>query len=83
MPPKWPREPDRNDPEYRRLDDIWTFAAHVAVFSSVNSGMWFFNILLRANWSWAVGMTAIWASVILVHYLYVFKIANYSPNSNG
>jgi 2TM domain len=83
MPPKWPREPDRNDPEYRRLDDIWTFAAHVAVASSVNSGMWFFNILLRANWSWAVGMTAIWASIILVHYLYVFKIADYSPKSNG
>ena len=83
MPPRWPREPDRNDPEYRKLDDRWSFAANVAVFAAANSGMWFLNILLRANWSWAESMTGIWALVLLLHALYVFKIANYSPKSHG
>jgi hypothetical protein len=44
MPPRWPREPDRqNDPEYRKLDDRMTFAVHVALFLACNSGVWFFS----------------------------------------
>ncbi len=41
MPPRWPRKPDRNDPDYRRLDDRMNFAMHVALFAVVNSGLWF------------------------------------------
>jgi len=43
MPPRWPREPDRNDPAYRRLDDRMNFAVHVAIFAASNSGLWFFH----------------------------------------
>jgi hypothetical protein len=78
MPPRWPREPDRNDPEYRRLDDRMNFAFHVALFAATNSGLWFFNILQRANWDWAVWVTGSWAILLLAHTIYVFAIAKYS-----
>jgi hypothetical protein len=83
MPPRWPREPDRNDPEFRQADDKMTFAFHVAVYCAVNSGMWFLDILLKANWSWAAPVTAIWASIVLGHGLYIYTVADYSPKSDG
>ena len=45
MPPRWPRQPDRNDPAYRKLDDRMNFAIHVALFAVTNSGLWFFRLL--------------------------------------
>lgn len=45
MPPRWPRKPDRKDSAYRKLDDRMTFATHVATFSAINSGLWFFSQL--------------------------------------
>ena len=83
MPPRWPRIPDRNDPEYRRIDDRMNFAVHVGIFSASNSGMWFVDILQRANWTWAVSVTGIWAILLGLHALYIFQLANYSPKSNG
>ena len=41
MPPRWPREPDRRDPAYRKLDDRMNFAFHVALSLAINSGLWF------------------------------------------
>ncbi len=83
MPPRWPREPDRNDPEYRKIDDRMNFAVHVGLFSAVNSGLWFVDILQKAEWSWISSVTGIWALVLAAHAIYIFQIANYSPNSNG
>lgn len=81
MPPKWPRQPTRDDPEYRRLDDRMNFAVHVALFAAANSGLWFVYELLAADWQWAKWVTGIWAIALLAHLLYVFQIADYSDRS--
>lgn len=78
MPPRWSRIPDRKDADYRQLDDRMTFATHVALFSAANSGMWFFRILQKADWSWSVWVTGAWASVLVAHAIYIFAIADYS-----
>ncbi len=78
MPPRWPRKPDRADLEFRRLEDIMNFAVHVALFAAVNSGLWFFQNLSHPwqHLSWVSGG---WALALAAHGLYVFAIANYSP----
>ncbi|MBR8827588.1 MAG: 2TM domain-containing protein [Gomphosphaeria aponina SAG 52.96 = DSM 107014] len=78
MPPRWPRQPDRKDPAYRRLDDRMNFAVHVAVFAASNSGLWFVHNLKNATWSWAIWVTGIWAAVLLLHLFYLMAIADYS-----
>jgi len=83
MPPRWPREPDRRDPEYRRLDDRMNFAVHVGVFAAANSGAWFFRVLQDAAWPWTLWMTGIWAGLLLTHGLYIFAIADYSSPDSG
>ncbi|WP_072620503.1 2TM domain-containing protein [Spirulina major] len=84
MPPRWPRKPDRaTDPAYRRLDDRMTFAVHVAGFLACNSGIWFFYELKQAAWPWAKWVTGIWAVLLLVHFIYITAIADYSLNSDG
>jgi integral membrane sensor domain MASE1 len=83
MPPRWPREPDRQDPDYRKLDDRMNFAVHVATFAAFNSGAWFVRILKEATWTWPLWMTGIWASVLLAHGIYIFAIANYSDANSG
>ncbi len=79
MPPRWPRKPDRNDPDFRRLDDRMNFAVHVAIFAALNSGIWFFKILYHTDWRWAYWVTGLWALMVVGHGLYIFAIANYSP----
>jgi hypothetical protein len=79
MPPRWPREPDRqNDPEYRKLDDRMTFAVHVALFLACNSGVWFFHNLNHPEWFWATQFSLIWGAILLLHLLYITTIADYS-----
>ena len=78
MPPRWPRKPDRRDPAYRRLDDRMNFALHVAIYSAINSGLWFFNTLQPGSLPWARWVSGIWAVVLLSHLVYIFAIANYS-----
>lgn len=78
MPPRWPRQPDRNDPAYRRLDDRMNFAIHVAIFGACNSGLWFFHNLQNATWPWATWVTGGWALVLATHALYIFALADYS-----
>ncbi|MBD2774044.1 2TM domain-containing protein [Iningainema tapete] len=77
MPPRWPRQPDRKDPAYRKLDDRMNFAVHVAFSAAVNSGLWFFHNFLKANWEWLPPLTAGWIVVLLVHLIYISAIANY------
>ena len=83
MPPRWPRKPDRKDPEFRRLEDIINFAVHVAAALAVNSGLWFVETIKQVHWSWLIWVSGIWGGVLICHCLYVFAIADYSPvNSN-
>jgi hypothetical protein len=79
MPPRWPRKPDRNDPEYRRLEDRLNFAVHVGLFAAFNSGLWFFQILL-SKWDHLELLTGIWLALLVAHGVIVFAIADYSPN---
>ncbi|MDJ0692316.1 MAG: 2TM domain-containing protein [Xenococcaceae cyanobacterium MO_188.B32] len=83
MPPRWPRKPDRKDPEYRRLDDRMNFAIHVGIFAAINSGLWFVDAIKQADWSWLISVTGIWAGILLVHLIYIIAIADYSLESNG
>jgi hypothetical protein len=79
MPPRWPRKPDRNDPDFRKLDDRMNFAVHVAVAATINSGLWFFHNLTATTWDWLPLFTSAWVVVLLVHLIYIAAIANYSP----
>ncbi|MBR8837746.1 MAG: 2TM domain-containing protein [Stigonema ocellatum SAG 48.90 = DSM 106950] len=78
MPPRWPREPDRKDPDYRKLDDRMNFAVHVAIAALVNSLLWFFHILKATTWEWLPWVTASWIVIVLVHMIYISAIADYS-----
>ncbi|MDJ0799422.1 MAG: hypothetical protein QNJ51_21830 [Calothrix sp. MO_167.B12] len=77
MPPRWPRKPDRNDPDYRKLDDRMNFAVHVAIFAATNSGLWFFHNFLATNWQWLSWFTLSWLGLLLTHLIYISAIANY------
>ncbi|MEH2110873.1 hypothetical protein [Nostoc sp.] len=78
MPPRWPRKPDRKDPDYRKIDDRMNFATHVAIAATINSGLWFFHILKDTTWEWLPLFTASWTGIVLVHLIYISAIANYS-----
>ena len=81
MPPRWPRQPDRRDPDYRRLGDRINFALHIAIFAAINSGCWFFRTVQAADWAWVVWLTGGWVAVLLIHGIYIFAIADYSPTN--
>jgi hypothetical protein len=88
MPPRWPRQPNRNDPAYRKLDDRMTFATHVAAFIAVNSGLWFFRLAPQKIGGLATPgglpetpwITATWALLLLAHAVYIFAIAQYTES---
>lgn len=80
MPPRWPRKPTRKDPAYRKLEDRMNFAVHVAVFTLINSGVWFFKQLNQADWQWATGLTLSWLGILGLHLLYISVIADYSTH---
>ncbi len=82
MPPRWPRQPDRQDPAYRRLDDRMNFAVHVAIFALGNSGLWFAYEIQQAAWPWAKWVTAGWLLLLLAHLIYITAIADYSLKSD-
>jgi len=77
MPLTWPRKPDRNDPEFRRLGDRVNFAFHVAVFCSGNSFLWFLYNLLRISDPRTVQVSVVWAIALVLHGIYVFGLARY------
>lgn len=81
MPPKWSRKPDPNDPAYRRLGDRINFALHVALFSAVNSGAWFATTLYQTEYQWLNVASAVWASLLLAHAVYIFALADYSESA--
>lgn len=90
MPPRWPRQPDRKDPAFRKLDDRMTFATHVALFSAVNSGLWFFRTLgttselgTPGGLPWTPWITSGWAAILVAHALFIFAIARYEAVSSS
>ncbi len=86
MPPRWPRQPDRNDAAYRKLDDRMNFAMHVAIFAATNSGLWFFRLLgektsplgTPGGLPWTPWITLGWVSLLVAHAVFIFAIANYA-----
>ena len=82
MPPRWSKKPDRNDPEYRLLEDRINFVVHFLSFSAVNSGLWFFHLFKHTSWSWLNLFTEIWLGIVILNLLYILVIADYSPNTN-
>ncbi|MEH1884696.1 MULTISPECIES: hypothetical protein [unclassified Nostoc] len=78
MPPRWPRKPDRKDPDYRKIDDRMNFATHVAIAATINSGLWFFHILKDTTWEWLPLLTLSWTGIVLAHLIYISAIANYT-----
>lgn len=84
MPPRWPRQPDRRDPAYRRLADRMNFAVHVAAFAAGNSTLWFFRLIQKEAWPWVFWLTGGWAAILLVHGIYIFAVPDYSdPHAFG
>ena len=81
MPPRWPRQPDRKDPAYRKLDDRMNFAVHVAIAACINSGLWFFHNFRNSTWEWLPWVTASWIVVLLLHLIYITAIADYSQDT--
>ncbi|NJN87162.1 MAG: 2TM domain-containing protein [Leptolyngbyaceae cyanobacterium SL_7_1] len=82
MPPRWSRKPDRNDPDYRKLDDRMNFALHVAIFAATNSGLWFFRVLQAHGGQTTIWITTGWLLVLIAHAVFIFAIADYSPSSS-
>jgi hypothetical protein len=82
MPPLWPRQPDRSDPDFRRFGDRLNFAFHVAVFCAGNSFLWFLATLKGWSDPRLAQLTTTWAIGVVVHGVYVFKIATY-PGAVG
>ncbi|XHX77277.1 MAG: 2TM domain-containing protein [Stenomitos frigidus ULC029] len=86
MPPRWPRQPDRADLAYRKLDDRMNFATHVAIFAATNSGLWFFRIFgektselgTPGGLPWTPWITLGWTALLVAHAVFIFAIANYS-----
>lgn len=78
MPPRWPRKPDRRDPDYRKLEDRLNFALHVALFSATNSGLWFFRTLKPDQLPQLSWFTLGWLALLVGHGVYIFAIADYS-----
>ncbi|MEM9482896.1 MAG: hypothetical protein AAGA83_04300 [Cyanobacteria bacterium P01_F01_bin.116] len=78
MPPKWPRKPDRADPAYRKLEDRINFAVHVAAFTAVNSGFWFFHGVMPGTLLWLPKLTLPWLGLLVAHGVWLFAIAKYS-----
>lgn len=72
MPPRWPRKPDPNDPAYRRLENRINFALHIALFSAVNSGLWFFQ-QLRHPFENLSTVTLLWLAGLGLHAVFVLR----------
>jgi hypothetical protein len=84
MPRSWPRKPDRKtDGEFRRADDRMNFIVHGMAYLTVNSGIWFVDIIKQAAWSWPVWFSLVWMGVLVLNLIYISAIADYSETSNG
>ncbi|MDX2273113.1 MAG: hypothetical protein NW237_14350 [Cyanobacteriota bacterium] len=80
MPPRWPRQPTRQDPDYRKLDDRYTLAAHIAIFLTSSTGLEFFHRLWRSDWPWLLPLLGWWGLGLGLHSLWVLVIARYPAN---
>ncbi len=83
MPPRWPRKPDRNDPEYRRLDDRMNWALHIAIYIALNSGLWFVHQIKPGSLLGLSWLSLGWLVALIIHGIFILAIANYSPSTNS
>lgn len=77
MPPRWPTPPTREDPNYRKLDDRFTLAAHAMAFAASISGLTFVKLLRHAEWSWYAPFALTWLALVAVNGIWVLAIARY------
>jgi hypothetical protein len=66
MPIRWYGPADPNDPTYRHFARVVNLTLHAALFSSINSGLWFLQEL-RHPWTHLAWLTLGWAGVLLIH----------------
>ncbi|MEM6445956.1 MAG: hypothetical protein AAFY57_05455 [Cyanobacteria bacterium J06642_2] len=82
MPPRWPKPPTRQDPDYRKMDDRVTLATHVMLFATGSSGLTFVKLVRQAEWPWYAPVVLSWLSLLVIHALWVLVIARY-PGSES
>ncbi|WP_017324352.1 hypothetical protein [Synechococcus sp. PCC 7336] len=77
MPPRWKVTPSRRESEYRYLDDRYTLAANAMLYSTVVTGLWFFQLLYRADWPWLQPVAIAWTAILALNALWVMLVARY------
>ena len=80
--PRWETPPSRKDPDYRFQDDRYTLGAHAMVYSTMVTGMWFFQMLYHADWPWLKPFVTVWTALLTVNAAWVLIIARY-PGLTG
>ncbi|WP_264314150.1 2TM domain-containing protein [Thalassoporum mexicanum] len=66
------KPPDKNDPDYQRLENRINFALHVGIFAASNSCIWFVRTITYANWDWTILLTESWLALLLIHGIWAF-----------
>ena len=72
MPLRWTGKPDPGDPRYQDLERRVNLALHVALYSALNSGLWFTQ-LLQHPWSHLSWFSLTWLLALLVHLAVVIQ----------
>ncbi|AFY71223.1 hypothetical protein Pse7367_2972 [Thalassoporum mexicanum PCC 7367] len=72
MAPRLSKPPDKNDPDYQRLENRINFALHVGIFAASNSCIWFVRTITYANWDWTILLTESWLALLLIHGIWAF-----------
>jgi hypothetical protein len=72
MAPRLSKPPDKNDPDYQKLENRINFALHVGIFAASNSCIWFVRTITYANWDWTLLLTNAWLVLLLIHGIWAF-----------
>ncbi|MGK7910084.1 MAG: hypothetical protein AB4050_01170 [Synechococcus sp.] len=75
--PRWETPPTRKDPAFRFQDDRYTLGAHAMVYSAFVTGLWFFQLLYRADWPWLKPFVTAWTVALTVNAAWVLLLARY------
>ncbi len=73
MPLRLSKPPDPTDPEYQSLERRVNFALHGAIYAASNSCLWFARSISYADWEWPYWVSALWATFLLGHGIWVFS----------
>ena len=75
--PRWETPPTRNDPAFRFQDDRYTLGAHAMVYSTMVTGLWFFQLLYRDDWPWLKPFVTAWTVMLTINAAWVLLVARY------